>query len=286
MNFEKFIQVSQKEQWKLHGIQVFQNNRMIHQYGDCRTRYPIYSATKTITATAVGIAVEEGRFSIEKSLYEYLGKEIKEYVPMEQQEHFRNITIKRLLTMSVAGYPFRPEGENWLAFSLNYPLKQVEQPSFSYSNIQAYLVGVALEKAVGEHLISYLQPRFFEPLSIVSPVYQNCPSKHFYGASGMQLSVSELSRIGELYLGKGIYHGRRILAENWITKATSMHQKNQQDGYGYFIWKYRDGYRISGKWGQRCFVFPKQQLVVTYLCDMEYGSEAVTQGAEKYLFEV
>ena len=50
-------------------------------------------------------------------------------------------------------------------------------------------------------------------------------------------------------------------------------QMNREGGYGYFVWKYQDGFRISGKWGQRCYIFPRRGLMVTYLAHMEEGSE-------------
>lgn len=284
MDFEQFIKTIEDNHWEVYGAQIMKENEILHQYGDVsEQRYPIYSATKAFTSTAVGIAVDEGKFSIDESVWEYLKGEIPVYVSQKQVNNLKKITIKRLLTMSVAGFPFRPEGNNWLEFSLMYPLEQVETTVFSYSNISAYLVGVALEKAVNEHLISYLTPRLFEPLSIKNPTYGNCPSGHFYGASNMELTVEELGRLGSMYLQKGAFNNRQIVSQAWIQQATTSHISNQEGGYGYFIWKYKDGYRISGKWGQRCFVFPKEEMTITYLSNMQSGSEELTKSMENYL---
>lgn len=286
MEFEAFIKETERQQWKLHGIEVFREGRIIHRHGDCREhRYPIYSATKTFTSTAVGIAVEEGKFSIRESIYEYLKSEVPAYVSQKQVDTLKKISIERLLTMSVEGYPFRPEGPDWLEFSLSCELEQVEVPRFSYSNIQAYLVGVAVEKAVGEHLVSYLTPRLFDPLGIGAPIYGNCPRGHFYGASFMALTVEELARLGQLYMQEGSFGGNRLLSPDWVRTATASHISNREGGYGYFIWRCGDGYRISGKWGQRCFVFPERQLMITYLSDMEADSGQLTRAVETYLIQ-
>lgn len=210
MDFTQFIKTIEDNAWAVHGVQVIQGNIVLHQYGDVNgKRYPIYSATKAVTSTAVGIAVDEGKFSIEESIWEYLKEEVPAYASQKQINNLKKITIERLLTMSVGGYPFRPEGTNWLETSLMYPLEQVDTPIFAYSNISAYLVGVALEKVVNEHLISYLTPRLFEPLSIKNPPYGNCPAGHFYGASKMELTVEELGRLGSLYLQKGYFNNER-----------------------------------------------------------------------------
>ena len=286
MDFAEFIKTIEEKHWEVHGVQIMRDGEVLHQYGDVAgRRYPIYSATKAFTSTAAGLAVEEGEFSIEESVWEYLKKEVPVYASQKQVENLKKITIERLLTMSVDGYPFRPEGHNWLEFSLMYPPKQVEKPTFSYSNIPAYLVGVALEKALDEHLISYLTPRLFEPLSIKNPPYGNCPSGHFYGASKMELTVEELGRLGNLYLQRGCFNNQCILPESWIEQATTSHISNREGGYGYFIWKYKNGYRISGKWGQRCFVFPEEKMIITYLANMESGSEALTEAMERFCRE-
>lgn len=280
--FENFIQQVELNNWPVYGIEIFHKGKVVDTYDFVpKERHPIYSATKAFTSTAVGIAVDEGKFSIEASIYDYLKDDMPKGITQESLEVLRKISIKRLLTMSVPGYPFRVEGDDWLKDSLMYPIGYSDTPVFDYSNIPAYLVGVAVEKAVGEHLISYLDTRLFGPLGIEKPDYMNCPSGHFYGASGMQLTVNELSRLGQLYLQKGTYNDKQIVSEHWVTESTSIQQMNREGGYGYYIWTYKDGYQISGKWGQRCYVFPKQQLMITYLSDTREGSDIVQIAMEQ-----
>lgn len=286
MYFQGFVDTVKQNNWKLYGIEVFQKGHVIEKYQEKPVqRYSIYSATKSITSLAVGMAVDEGKFDINASVYEYLKSEVPPYTTSRQIDTLKKITIRRLLTMSVQGYPFRPLGENMLEYSLTYPIENVEEKGFDYSNIQAYLVGVAVSKALGVHLYDYLDERLFQPLGIDKPIYQNCPTGYFYGASGMQLTVSQLGKIGQLCLQKGIYEGQRIVSEAYIEEATSVQQMNREGGYGYYFWKYGEGYRISGKWGQRSFVLPQRDMVVTYLANMEHGSGMLTEAMEKYILE-
>jgi CubicO group peptidase (beta-lactamase class C family) len=271
---EPFIQKVKDNNWPVYGIEIFCQGRMAEAYDFVPTgRHSIYSATKAFTATAVGLAVDEGRFSIDAPIYDYVKGEIPSEISEEQLKVLRKLSIKRLLTMSVPGYPFRMESENWLKEALTYPIQYSETPTFHYSNIPAYLVGVAVEKAVGEHLATYLESRLFKPLGIDRPDYVNCPSGHFYGASGMKLTVNELSRLGQLYLQKGVYEGKQILSEQWVKEATMVQQMNREGGYGYYFWKYKDGVQISGKWGQKCCIFPEKQLMITYLAEITEGPD-------------
>lgn len=284
MDFEAFVQDIQENGWNVFGVEVYVDGKPERQYGDTvRTRYPIYSATKAITSIAVGMAADEGRLDVEKPVLAYLPEEVTGKLSREQRELYRRITVKRLLTMSVAGYPFRPSGESWLEEALRYPIADAEKREFDYSNVPAYLAGVAAACAVGEDLYQYLNRGLFEPLHIVNPPCGRCPDGYFYGASSMELSVNELSRIGLLLYQGGTFEGRRILSEAYVREATSVQQMNREGGYGYFLWKYRDGFSINGKWGQKCFVLPEEKVMVTYLSHMEEDSHLLKESMEKHI---
>lgn len=284
MNFDAFVTDIKQNQWNVFGVEVYESGLLTHEYGNTRrSRFPIYSATKTILSIAVGIAQDQGKFDIEKSILAYLPAEATKQLPREQIAAFQDITIKRLLTMSVDGFPFRPEGESYLTYSLSCPVKDTSSRIFNYSNISAYLVGVALTYAVQEDVYSYLNRHLFVPLHIVDPVYKRCPDGYFYGASGMELSVHDLSQVGLLLYHGGVYEGNRIVSAEYVKKATSIQQMNREGGYGYFIWKYRDGFSINGKWKQKCYILPEQNLIVTYLSHIEDDSHDLLRSMEKHL---
>ncbi len=272
---KEFIKTVTENNLEVYGIRVMQDGRTIanHDFGPTN-RHPIYSITKSITSTAVGIALNETNLSLDDSILKHLEEDIPEDCPTEIVDNLNIITIKRLLTMSVSGYPFRPEGENWLTYSLTVPLQSAEKRVFDYSNIPAYLVGVIVEKVVKQNLIEYLRPRLFEPLGIIDPVYQLCPSGHFYGGSGMYLTVEELSKVGQLYLQQGSWNGRIIIPSEWVREATRKQIDTREGGYGYFIGRCpNNGYRMSGKAGQRCFVVPDKNLVVACLSNLQGNEE-------------
>ncbi len=287
MNFEAFVNDIKKNNWNVFGVEVYKGGKLVHSYGDTdTTRYPIYSATKTITSIAAGLAMDEGKMDIQKSVLEYLPKHVIARMTDMQVEKYRSISIKRLLTMSVSGYPFRPEGDSWLAESLNYPIADVDKKEFCYSNVSAYLVGVAVSEAVGEPLAQYLERKLFTPLGIIRPPYEVCPDGYFYGASKMELTVHELSQIGLLLYHGGCYNGKRILSEEYVKEATSVQQMNREGGYGYFIWKYGDGFSINGKWKQKCYILPKEELVITYLSHIEDDTPDLKLSMEKNILGI
>ena len=283
MNFEAFINDIVENKWNVHGVEVYEKG-MLHTYGDtCKSKYPIYSATKTILSIAVGIACDQGKIDLEKSILHYIPEKNLYAMSDVQKRTFEKITLHRLMTMSVDDLPFRPGGESYLDFSLACKVNEPETKVFNYSNISAYLVGVALTNAIQEDAVEFINRNIFEPMQIFDAVFSRCPEGYFYGASGMELSVHDLSKVGLLLYNKGIYEGKRIVSEKYVDMATSILQMNKEGGYGYFIWKYRDGFSINGKWKQKCYVLRKRELIITYLADIEDDSHDLLHSMEKHI---
>ena len=281
MNFEAFTDDIVKNKWNVFGAEVYEKGELTHRFGDTEENlHEIYSATKTVLSIAVGIAADEGKFDINLPLLSYMPKDRINKLSQQQCEVWEKITVKRLLTMSVKGFPFRAEGDSWLDFSLACDIRDPDEKTFDYSNISAYLIGVALTEALGTDLASYIDEKLMKPLGIMHYEYTRCPDGYFYGASGMQMSVHDLSRMGLLLYNKGVYNGQRILSEAYVNEATAVQQMNREGGYGYFIWKYRDGFSINGKWKQKCYILPGRELMVTYLSHIEDDSHDLLESME------
>lgn len=287
MNFEAFVEDIEKNKWNVFGVEVYEKGSLTHSYGDtCENIHEIYSATKTVLSIAVGIAYDRGLIDLNKSVLEYLPPEKIKFLPNAQKEIFKEITIHRLLTMSVGDFPFRAEGESYLDFSLHCKISNPKEKVFNYSNISAYLVGVALSYAIGEDAGKFVEENIFKSLHITKYEYGRCPEGYFYGASSMKLTVHDLSKIGLLLYNKGIYEGKRILSEEYVKMATSIQQMNREGGYGFFIWKYRDGFSINGKWKQKCYCLPERELVITYLAHIEDDSHDLLTSMEKHILGI
>ena len=279
MRFDFFVNDIQKNAWNVYGAEVYEDGILTHSFGDTRDNlHELYSATKTVLSVAVGIAVDEGKFDISRSVLSYLPEN---RIPREQKEVFGQISIQRLMCMSVGDFPFRPEGDSFLDFSLNTKISAPNERVFNYNNISAYLVGVALTGALGTDLGLFIEKRIFDPLGIKRFEYTRCPEGYFYGASGMKLTVNDLSKLGLLLYSKGVFEGERILSERYVNEATSIQQMNREGGYGYFIWKYLDGFSINGKLGQKCYVLPARKLIVSFLSHIEEDTLPLRNSMER-----
>ena len=267
-----FISMVNENNMQVYGIVVLQEGKKLaEQYFAPVERRNLYSATKSITSTAVGMAIAEGYLKLEDSVLPYFEQELAGEVSLEQLDHLERVTLERLLTMSVVDYPFeRLSCDNWLKHILSIPLPNISLRKFRYNNFTSYLAGVMVEKATGKAMLDFLKPRLFDPLQISSVTCAYSPEGHFYGSTGMMLTVEELSRIGQLYLQKGNYLGRQLIPGAWVEQATKKQVENREGGYGYYFWtQEHNSYRASGKWGQICMVLPDNNAVIAVLSNLE-----------------
>ena len=103
MNFDAFVSDIKNNAWNVFGAEVYEDGVLTHSFGDTdENLHEIYSATKSVLSVAVGIAADEGRFDIDKPILDYLPSAKVEKLSAGQRNTFEIITIRRLLTMSVA----------------------------------------------------------------------------------------------------------------------------------------------------------------------------------------
>lgn len=281
-NFEEFIKDIETNRWKVHGVELYKEGSLVNSWGNTTSKFPIYSATKTILSIAMGIAKDRNLLDFEKSVLDYMPGNAVEKMTENNKSVFSKISLHRLMTMSVEGFPFRPSGNNYLDFSLSRSIANPEKAEFHYSNIPAFLCGVALTSAINEDAGEFIKREILMPLSIQDVKIGYTDDGYFYGASNMEMSVNDLSKIGILLYNNGEYDGQQIVSPDYIKKATSILQMNKEGGYGYFIWKYRNGFSINGKWKQKCYVLPEDKLIITHLADIQQDC-GLKESMEKWL---
>ena len=287
MDFNGFVDDIVKNKWPVFGVEVYENGVLTHSYGDTEENlHNTYSISKSVLSIAFGIAWDRGLIDPYHPVLSYMPKERVEKLSAKQKETWETITIGRLMCMSVPDLPFRAEGENYLDFSLAYPIEHPGERTFNYSNINAYLVGVALTEVLGRDLGAFIEENLFAPLGITRYSYSRCPEGYFYGASNVMLTVHDLSKLGLMMINGGVYEGKRILSEEYIRMATSVQQSCREGGYGYFFWMYRDGFSMNGRLSQKCYVLPSSGIIVSHLSEMDDPTPVLKNSMEKHILGI
>lgn len=226
-----------------------------------------YSASKSFTGAAVGIACGEGLLSLEEKLCDAFREEIPDQPP----ENLQKARVRDLLTMCLGQKEAwlmgeqRPvmEADDWVRFSLSRPFEAEPGTEFVYNNVGPYLAGVLVQRRAGCSLVDYLMPRLFAPLGIRRTVWEVDPKGNTFGAGGLFLSVTELMRFGQLLLQEGSWNGRQLIPAEYVKEASRAQVENGAEGYGYLFWRgpYQS-FRADGKYGQLSIVLPEKNAVI------------------------
>jgi len=234
----------------------------------------LWSLSKSFTSTAIGLAVAEGKLSLDDSVLKFF----PDQAPAEPSENLKAMKVRHLLSMS-GGH------EKELKFDVTkgptvkeffaYPVAKTPGTFFVYNSPGSYMLSAILTKVTGQTVVEYLQPRLFEPLGIAAPKWDASAEGYSFGGWGLHLKTEDIAKFGQLYLQKGQWHGKQILPAEYVAEATTKQVSNGSNpesdwnqGYGFQFWMCRhDAFRGDGRAGQFCVVLPEQETVVAMTAD-------------------
>ncbi len=238
--------------------------------------HTMYSTSKSFTATAIGIAVGEGKLKVDDKIVSIF----PELVPRPMPPHLAGLTVKHLLTMTVGQDPdptlaIPGASDTWVKSFLETPIVKEPGSTFLYNSMASYVLSAIVTKVTGEKVIEYLTPRLFEPLGISGVDWETNPEGINTGGWGLRLHTEDMAKFGQLFLQDGVWNGR-LLPEGWVAEASSFHiqqdperpaeQRAASDwhqGYCYQMWRCRhNAYRGDGAFGQYIVVMPDQDAVL------------------------
>ena len=296
---QAFLEGVAEQRLELHGLLLVRHGQVVAE-GWWKPYAPqfvhsLYSMSKSFASTAVGLAVAEGRLSVDDRVLQFFLDER----PAQVGEHLAALRVRDLLTMS-AGQERDPpvqalrEG-HWARQFLAQPFTRAPGSTFRYSSAATYMCSAIVQRLTGQRLVDYLRPRLFEPLGIEQFHWETCPQGIDVGGTGLYLQTESLARFGQLYLQGGQWNGRQVVPGAWVAQATAAqiqqrlperptraHARNDWvQGYGYQFWRCTHGaYRGDGAFGQFTVVMPRQQavLAITGECaDMQAVLDLVWQ---------
>jgi CubicO group peptidase (beta-lactamase class C family) len=259
----------------IHGVMLHRAGRVVAEgwrwpYRADRPRI-MHSATKSVMACAIGMALEEGRFGLQDKVVSFFPELIHGSVDAK----LASMTVEHLLTMR-AGHAEETSGSIWRGISTSwtaefFKIPLVYQPgtTFMYTSAASYMLSAILTQVTGQTLHEYLKPRFFEPLGIVGEQWDLGPDNVNPGGNGLTMKTVDLLKLGVLHAQGGVWEGRRLLSAAWIAAATRSHG----DDYGYqWATMAGDAYAAIGIFMQFVMVFPHHQAALAVVGASQEGS--------------
>jgi CubicO group peptidase (beta-lactamase class C family) len=250
----------------------------IEQHWAADIRRDIFSASKTFTSVAIGIAQEEGLLDVDDLVLSHL-----RHATSTPGSGVEEITIRQLLTMT-SGITYR-----WLDDDadhpgdaatdiLNTPVGAGPGSTFAYRGASTYLLSRVIHACSGQDLRDFLLRRLFTPLGINNPQWLRCPLGYSLGAVGLQLRTEELARLGRTLLNGGRYGDRQLVPADYVasmvvdpaptgdhvaTNAAGPHPETARYGLHVWLCDRDDAWRMDGLYGQFGIVLPRHHACVT-----------------------
>jgi len=249
----------------------------------------VYSLSKSFTATAVGLLVDEGRLSLDQPVLDLLPPGDLP-AGVQVSDRYRRLTLGHCLTMATGH-----DGDAWgdemtraalqpagaddpsdpvLAAILQSPHEHEPGTAWAYNQIATYLAAGAVRGTTGGSVLALLRERLLpllDPTGGRDVVWQRTAAGRELGFSGLHIGTDAVLGLAQLYLDRGEWDGTRLLSDEWVTTATtSTGLPNREtdpspdwdQGYGHSFWMARHGYRGDGAYGQYAIVLPEQDLAV------------------------
>lgn len=283
---------------ELHSLMVLKDGKVIFERYETghgpNELHILWSASKTFTATAVGFACQDGKMTVEDKVVSWFKPE---ELPEEISPWLAQMTVHDLLIMSSGiGADLREKTRrrdylDWAKETLCSTIHFEPGTLFEYNSMDTYLLAVIVTRAVGEQMSDYLNRKLFVPLGITDWIWEKSPQGYDTGGWGLFLSLESFAKMGQFMLQRGVWKGKRLLAEDWFDAAMSPQIMQYQgrgvseewveahssddwnQGYGYQMWCCtRGAYRLDGAWSQYCIIIPEKRAVVAALSHTPNGS--------------
>jgi len=243
--------------------------------------FTVYSVTKSITATCIGIAIDQGLLNLEQTVLSFFLNETFENI----EENKESMTIRNLLMMSsgldwnewnapyIAGvndFTTMRTTENWVQYILDKPMDFVPGTEWDYNSGNFNLLSAILQRVYNNTLEDFAKEYLFGPLGITNFNWPTNPQGISDGGSWLKLRARDMAKIGYLYLQDGIWGDQQILSYQWVQNASTRFIATAETpyayGYSFFISSTYPvkHYSALGWNGQRIFIVPEKDLVVVF----------------------
>ena len=270
-----------------HGKCVFEASRAGYA---TNMPHATFSMCKTLTGLAVGMLIDDKKLSLSSPVISFF----PEYREKLNKSKIGQLRIFHLLEMST-GNPFNEAGvvgsDNYLRSFFETPLRTEPGTVFSYNSMNSYILSAIIARVAECSLSEFLSLRLFTPLGISSHFWERSSEGIEKGGWGLYLSPRAMAKIGQLFVTRGVWEGKRIISEQFLHTMCEKHMSVPSAigvfDYGYHVWRHKKNGSIllNGMLGQNVWVLPERELVVAITAgdDCIFHDSPALTAAMRYL---
>jgi len=267
---------------EIHHVMVLRHGRVIAEVHPAPFRaedsHTLYSASKTFTSLAVGIAIDENLLRLNDRVVTFFPDKRPDTV----SDNLAAMTVRDLLMMAAGIKPDwtmrNLEGADWIKEWLAKPCDEAPGTHFQYDSMCTFMLSAIVQRVTGRTLLDYLNQKLFAPMHITQADWEMSPDGISTGGWGLRVQAETMAKLGLLLMNKGRWHGQQLVSEAYLEEACSplIYYKDRKEtdaptdgnqGYGFQIWqcKWPGAIRADGAFGQYSVVVPQEELVVVIL---------------------
>lgn len=197
-----------------------------------QTAQPIYSSSKSITATLIGMAIEEGKLK-------GVNQRLADFIPAWRGTAKEAITLRHVLTMTsgIRVGAGRVSAEvDAFAETADFALEHQPGEHWAYNTPVYRLLLRVLELATGESINQFTQRKLAAPLGMNYSSWDCSPAPNGKtNCTWYRSCLSDMARFGLLILRQGKWENRQLVSARYVKDSTSSSQK-LNEAYGYLWW--------------------------------------------------
>jgi CubicO group peptidase (beta-lactamase class C family) len=288
-----YAEMESEQHHDLKGIVIIRDGVLQSEHyfnGDSvTTLHDIRSATKSLTAILMGIAID-------KQIVHGVKDPIAQYLPGLPRDGKEKITIQDLLNMrsgldaddedpATPGNEDRlDESSDWMKTVYAVPMKRAPGEKYLYCSVNAFLTGAIIENATNTSLDDFAQTNLFGPLNLQNFRWRHVPVNRTTGQGNLEITARAAAALGELMLNDGVANGKRVVSHSWVSTSLANQvpisdSDPYADFYGYMWYSKAERagdhkvvvHFASGNGGNKIYIVPSLHMVVA-ITSSAYGT--------------
>ena len=250
------------------------------------SRHIIWSVSKSFLSALVGIALDEG-------LIEDINDPIIKYLKDFKGTGYDGVSIKNLLQMS-SGIEFNEDygdpdsdinrygrvtatGTSQREFAKT--LKNSREPGTynHYISLDSQMLGMLVAEVSNMSVKEYLHEKIWSKIGMQDDAFYLTDKQEIeMSLGGLNVTLRDMAKFGQLYLNKGKWNGNQIVPSEWVANSTIPLDKHVQPnagdefssdawGYGYQWWvpgPEVSDYTAHGIYNQFIYINPESNVVI------------------------
>jgi len=263
---------------KAVGIIILKNDTILFEkYNgiDQHSKWINFSVAKSVTSLLYGVAIQDGYIrSLDQKVTQYIHElkgsvydsvSLRDLLQMSSGVAWSDDTRDRESDLLKVGRLETTQGWPAVAKYLSQ-LKPAAAPGtkFNYNTMETNLAAIALNRAIGKPLATYLSEKIWKPFGMQADAnwVKSRSLGIELGGCCISSSLRDYALLGLFALNNGVdLDGKQVLAPGWMKQSTTSSRSNP--GYGYYWWlSPTRRYFASGAFGQQVEIDPSQRIVV------------------------